>query len=456
MIKKLIPILFIILFGSVLSIYLYASSDNIKVNKIVKNMPEYNDEEFKKSFIKYCNTFNEKTILLYMDRMFDILSKSATEEEVYNFVNSCFQKNNTKLLYDKIVEDKYSILIRKYYSWFFNNIHTNFDEEYFLNSGKLGLFYDKINKEDVKAYINIITSNDYIITPASYKNLSMLQNKIDEKDMKVISYKLEKDIIKYTEKVFSEIQNSYMKKFNNIGLNDEEILDFIYKYYTPDIDYDFLLELMRVYYYINLKDDYKELANSIMKYISLKTGYNDETSVLVYGSNKKYIDKYIFKDADDVYEYFLMNSSLYMHLEDAAYLKYAYAGSKPLKIKGVLTLSNINSKESEDTDYSLNDYLPKSFVSYDNSVKLNKISILPKKYTYSGNIDSKFLEKDLFSEINCDAEIIIGMDSKIYLTILSGINNIRMYIDEVKINKIVSSQKYEDDDSYPVYIIIKQ
>ncbi|MDY5051592.1 MAG: hypothetical protein SPF17_09225 [Candidatus Mucispirillum faecigallinarum] len=143
MIKKLIPILFIILFGSVLSIYLYASSDNIKVNKIVKNMPEYNDEEFKKSFIKYCNTFNEKTILLYMDRMFDILSKSATEEEVYNFVNSCFQKNNTKLLYDKIVEDKYSILIRKYYSWFFNNIHTNFDEEYFLNSGKLGLFYDK-------------------------------------------------------------------------------------------------------------------------------------------------------------------------------------------------------------------------------------------------------------------------------------------------------------------------
>ena len=36
MIKKLIPILFIILFGSVLSIYLYASSDNIKVNKIVR------------------------------------------------------------------------------------------------------------------------------------------------------------------------------------------------------------------------------------------------------------------------------------------------------------------------------------------------------------------------------------------------------------------------------------
>ena len=90
------------------------------------------------------------------------------------------------------------------------------------------------------------------------------------------------------------------------------------------------------------------------------------------------------------------------------------------------------------------------------SVKLNKISILPKKYTYSGNIDSKFLEKDLFSEINCDAEIIIGMDSKIYLTILSGINNIRMYIDEVKINKIASSKKYENENSYTIYKIIKQ
>ena len=57
--KKLIFILFITLF---LSIDVYAAS-SIKVNKIINNMPEYNDEEFKDTFTKYCNTFNEKTTL---------------------------------------------------------------------------------------------------------------------------------------------------------------------------------------------------------------------------------------------------------------------------------------------------------------------------------------------------------------------------------------------------------
>ena len=455
--KKLIFILFITLF---LSIDVYAAS-SIKVNKIINNMPEYNDEEFKDTFTKYCNTFNEKTTLLYVDRMFDVLLKSGTDEDVYRFVTNCIQENNqnsnNKLFYDKMVENKYHKLISKYYNYLFV-LPSYYYNEYTYYNIQLKLFYDKLNKEDVKPYINLITSDDYIITPSNYKKLSFLQNKIDEKDMKTISLKLEKDMVKYAKNQFNEQISLYMDEFEKSGMNDKYTLDFLNKNYITDIDYNLLLKLIKVYYYLNLKDEYKELADNIMKYISLKTDYDDtETIYIIPGNDDTGFNKNYLKDIDSVFAYLSLFSHIEIHHDEDANVRYAYSGSKPLKIKGVFTLSNMDNEDAAYPDEELNGYLPKtSFMSYDKSIQLNQISIRPKRFTYSSNIDSKILENSLFKEINFDAEIIIGRNSKIYLNRGPETNSINMYIDEVKINKIVSSQKYEDDDSYPVYIIIKQ
>lgn len=454
--KKLIFILFITLF---LSIDVYAAN-SIKVNKIIKNMPEYNDEEFKQAFTKYCDIFNEKTTLLYVDRMFDVLLKSGTDEDVYRFVTNCIQanneNNNNKLFYDKMVEDKYHTLISKYYNYLFV-LPSYYYNEYTYYNIQLKLFYDNLNKEDIKPYINIITSDEYIITPINYKKLSFLQNKIDEKDMKTISLKLEKDVVKYAKYKFNEQLNSYMEQFKKSGVNNIYTLDFLNKNYAADIDYNLLLKMIKVYYYLNLKDEYKELANNIMKYISLKTDYDDtETLYIIPGNDDTGYNKNYLKDLDILLRYISLYSGIEVHHEDADVI-YAYSGSKPLKIKGVFTLSNIDNEYSAYPDEELNGFLPKtSFMSYDKSIQLNQISIRPKRFTYSSNIDSKILETSLFKEINFDAEIIIGSNSKIYLDRGPETNTINMYIDEVKINKIISSQKYEDDDSYPVYIIIKQ
>ena len=313
----------------------------------------------------------------------------------------------------------------------------------FLN---VDVYAENNNKEDVKSYINLITSDDYIITPNDYDNLSLMQNKIDAKDMKVISLKLEKDIVRYPKNKFNKEFNLYMEQFKKSGIYNEYTLDFLNKNYAVDIDYNLLLKLIKAYYYLNLKDDYKELANNIMKYISLKTDYDDKEVIYMLSDDDLGWNKNYLKNIDSVFEYFLLLSNLEIHHGDALG-RYVYTGSKPLKINGIFTLSNINNVEIAYPNERLNGYLPKTdFMSYDKSVQLNQISIRPKKFTYSSNIYPNILETGLLGEVNFDAEITIGMDSKIDLSRDPEENIITMYIDEVKLNKVTGSVKYNKEE----------
>ena len=418
--KKILLILFVILFSSV---YTFAASSDAR--KIEKKLGEYNDVDFKNYFKSYCIDFQETTKSSYIDRYYNILMSSGTDEEVYGFVNGCIINGRgiDNIYFNKIIEDNYSKLIRKYYRYFFINRQNA--KEYYLwynEENSLKIFYNQLNQSDIKTYCNYITSNAYIINPKSYKILDILREKISNEDMKKISLKINKDIKIYEKQVYNELQ--YLKNVVvESGLKYIPTIEFLDKYYKVDIKDSVIQKYTKMYYYNTLTENYPKLAQSISKYIKLPPVVNND----YYSDFKRMI---------------MLESGMEIHHEDAD-VTYVYKLKTPLKLNGIFTLSNINNNVYTSDSKYLNKYLPKTeFSSYDKNFELMGMSISPRKITYGSNIYPNILSLGILGEVNFDAEITINPDDKIMLSRNPDENRIDIYVDEVKLNKIISSVKY--------------
>ena len=71
-------------------------------------------------------------------------------------------------------------------------------------------FKNSMSQENIKIFMEYITSSDYVISPADYGKLDILRTKISNEDMKKISLKLEKDIEIYAKRQYDDIQQSLM------------------------------------------------------------------------------------------------------------------------------------------------------------------------------------------------------------------------------------------------------
>ena len=426
--QKILLLLFIILFSSV---YTFASSSDAR--KVEKKLSEYNDVDFKYYFKSYCGDFKEKTKSSYIDRYYNILMSSGTGKEVYDFVNGCIisriDYSIDYVYFNKIIEDNYSELIRKYYRYYFTNVGEYGNGEDFPRDNEknnfLRIFYNQLNQADIKIYCNYITSNKYLINPISFERLDILREKISNEDMKKISLKLEKDIEIYAKRQYDDIQQSLMYQIEKSGILDNNFTrKTINKYYKADIKYSTVLKHTKIYYNHSLTNQYPELAKVIQQYINLKE-FNKEADVV------------------DISWDSLMESGMEVHHEDAD-VTYAYKLKTPLKIKGIFTLSN-----THDYDYyELNKGKPKTdFESYDKRFALIGMYIKAKNFIYGNNRYANILSlsEDISGEVNYDAEITIKPGSKIILDRAGGENSIVIYVDEVKLNKIIS--RIEDEES---------
>ena len=426
MVKKYLLIVCIILFPSV---YTFASSSDAR--KVEKKLGEYNDVDFKNYFKSYCGDFKEKTKSSYIDRYYNILMSLGTDEEVYGFVNGCIINGRgiDNIYFNKIIEDNYSKLIRKYYRYYFTNVGEYGNGEDFPRDDEennfLRIFYNQLNQADIKIYCNYITSNKYLMNPISFKRLDILREKISNEDMKKISLKLEKDIEIYAKRQYDDIQQSLMYQIEKSGILDNNFTrKTINKYYKADIKYSTVLKHTKIYYNHSLTNQYPELAKVILQHINLKE-FNKEADVV------------------DIFWDSLMESGMEVHHEDAD-VTYAYKLKTPLKIKGIFTLSN-----TRDYDYyELNKGKPKTdFESYDKRFALIGMYIKAKNFIYGNNRYANILSlsEDISGEVNYDAEITIKPGSKIILDRAGGENSIDIYVDEVKLNKIIS--RIEDEES---------
>ena len=294
-------------------------------------------------------------------------------------------------------------------------------------------FKNSMSQENIKIFMEYITSSDYVISPADYGKLDILRTKISNEDMKKISLKLEKDIEIYAKRQYDDIQQSLMYQIEKSGIKHVSTLENIRKYYKVDIKYSTVLKYTKMYYYNILTQNYPELAQSILKYMKLKEIANDAD----YNEN---ISSY------EITQFSMYYSGMEVHHEDAN-VTYAYNLKTPLKLKGIFTLSNINNNVYISGSEYLNNYLPKTeFSSYDKSIEINGISIRPKKFTYGSNIYPNILSSGILGEVNFDAEITIKPSSKIILSRIPEENILIMYVDEVKLNKIISSVKYNRNE----------
>ena len=358
---------------------------------------------------------------------------SGTGKEVYDFVNGCIisriDYSIDYVYFNKIIEDNYSELIRKYYRYYFTNVGEYGNGEDFPRDNEknnfLRIFYNQLNQADIKIYCNYITSNKYLMNPISFERLDILREKISNEDMKKISLKLEKDIEIYAKRQYDDIQQSLMYQIEKSGILDNNFTrKTINKYYKADIKYSTVLKHTKIYYNHSLTNQYPELAKVILKDINLKE-FNKEADVV------------------DISWDSLMESGMEVHHEDA-HVTYVYNLKTPLKIKGIFTLSN-----TRDYDYyELNKGKPKTdFESYDKRFALMGMYIKAKNFIYGNNRYANILSlsEDISGEVNYDAEITIKSGSKIILDRAGGENSIDIYVDEVKLNKIIS--RIEDEES---------
>ena len=432
--QKILLLLFIILFSSV---YTFASSSDAR--KVEKKLSEYNDVDFKYYFKSYCGDFKEKTKSSYIDRYYNILMSSGTGKEVYDFVNGCIisriDYSIDYVYFNKIIEDNYSELIRKYYRYYFTNVGEYGNGEDFPRDNEknnfLRIFYNQLNQADIKIYCNYITSNKYLINPISFERLDILREKISNEDMKKISLKLEKDIEIYAKRQYDDIQQSLMYQIEKSGIKHVSTLENIRKYYKVDIKYSTVLKYTKMYYYNILTQNYPELAQSILKYMKLKEIANDAD----YNEN---ISSY------EITQFSMYYSGMEVHHEDAD-VTYVYNLKTPLKIKGIFTLSNTRDND----DYELNKGKPKTdFSAYDKSFELMGMYIKAKNFIYGNNRYANILSlsEDISGEVNYDAEITIKPGSKIILDRYPEVNILVIYVDEVKLNKIISRMEDEESD----------
>ena len=68
-------------------------------------------------------------------------------------------------------------------------------------------FKNSMSQENIKIFMEYITSSDYVISPADYDKLDILRTKISNEDMKKISLKIDKDIKVYA----NQAANEYMQ-----------------------------------------------------------------------------------------------------------------------------------------------------------------------------------------------------------------------------------------------------
>ena len=294
-------------------------------------------------------------------------------------------------------------------------------------------FKNSMNQENIKIFMEYITSSDYVISPADYGKLDILRTKISNEDMKKISLKIDKDIKVYANQAANDVTDM-LYEVSNSGLDYMQTLDFIRKYYKVYIKDGVIYKYTKMYYYNILTQNYPELAQSILKYMKLKEIVN----------NADYNDNVY--SAGEIEEFSMNDSGIYYHHEDS-FVTYEYKLKSPLKLKGIFTLSNINNNVYISDSKYLNNYLPKTeFSSYGKSVEINGISIRPKKFTYGSNIYPNILSSGILGEVNFDAEITINPDDKIMLSRNPEENILVMYVDEIKLNKIISSVKYNRNE----------
>lgn len=287
-------------------------------------------------------------------------------------------------------------------------------------------FKNSMSQENIKIFIDYITSDDYVISPEIYNKLDLLRAKISNEDMKKISLKLEKDIEIYAKRQYDDIQQSLMYQIEKSGILDNNFTrKTINKYYKADIKYSTVLKHTKIYYNHSLTNQYPELAKVILQHINLKE-FNKEVDVV------------------DIFWDSLMESGMEVHHEDAD-VTYVYNLKTPLKIKGIFTLSN-----TRDYDYyELNKGKPKTdFESYDKRFALMGMYIKAKNFIYGNNRYANILSlsEDISGEVNYDAEITIKPGSKIILDRAGGENSIDIYVEEIKLNKIISSVKYDNNE----------
>ena len=277
---------------------------------------------------------------------------------------------------------------------------------------------ENINYIDV--YNKLIDKN-YIIDDENFNDMNNIYKSLNEKQMRALSLKYKNDVDRYTANKLKEIHNYAMEEFYYSGIRSIYTTETIDKYFMPEIETDYIKISAKDYHNEWLKEDYpdKQYEEKLFGLMQLHAHSEDES------------------ESEESEE----------HGFDVI-LCLKYKGSNTIKIKGIFTLSNIKNDAKFTEEWSsdgryINRYLPKTnFTSYDKSFELKNLSIRPKKFTYGNNIYPNILSEGKLGEVNFDAEITLSADSSIFLY-RNGFNNTAFIsVDEVKINKVLSSVEY--------------
>lgn len=300
-----------------------------------------------------------------------------------------------------------------------------------------------LNDNEIISIYNQLMDKEYIIRVKDFNNINNIYKSLSDDKLKALSIKYQNDIDRYVNNLLKYVYNFSIDAFYYSGINSIYTINTIKKYFSPEIKENYIKISAKDFYNDTLKEEYADLANAFMKYISLdKAAPQDDKE---YEDNLfGFMQLHAFhNDGEDSEE---SESEKYYAYSDICY---QYKLKKPVTIKGIFTLSNTNNNpifhENYPAKFYINRYLPKTeFTSFDKTFELNRISIRPKKFTYGSNIYPNILENGLIGEINFEAEITISPESSIYLNKTGYDNNAFISVDEVKLNKILSSFTYRD------------
>ena len=229
-------------------------------------------------------------------------------------------------------------------------------------------------------------------------------------------------------------KKAFQKSLDKLGL---DYLD-LYLIHQPLNDYYGAWRAMTEIYKEGrntyFKKHYPEALEDLKLYINFDSGISPDDPI--YKTHLRYID-YLLIDIEDSY--------------NGITVGYKYAGKNQIKVKGVFSLSNISNYEfimdHSSDNHVINKFLPKTdFTSYDRSFELKNLSIRPKKFTYSSNIYPNILSQGKFGRVNFDAEITLSLDSAVCLDLDRDLALIS--VEEIKLNKVVSSLKYSDPNEF--------
>ena len=294
---------------------------------------------------------------------------------------------------------------------------------------------ENINYIDV---YNKLMDKNYIIDDESLEELVSIYKSLNNNQLEQLCKKYTNDISKRAEKYatynLESLNNKLMKAYKISEINSIYTISTLKKYFIPDIKKEYFIAIYKEGRNTYFKKHYPEALEDLKLYINFDSGISPDDPI--YKTHLRYID-YLLIDIEDSY--------------NGITVGYKYAGKNQIKVKGVFSLSNISNYEfimdHSSDNHVINKFLPKTdFTSYDRSFELKNLSIRPKKFTYGSNIYPNILSQGKFGRVNFDAEITLSLDSAVCLDLDRDLALIS--VEEIKLNKVVSSLKYSDPNEF--------